>query len=436
MKIKNIIIAICLIASLAASAQQVAVNNVSVNLGAESTITVKLTGSSDCIAAGFILELPEELLSANYTLQLDKNFVEDHVAVTEHPSNKNLKVAIYSTTNSPFKGGNSSSNSTLLKLNFKALDITPGTYQCKVKNIELVNSNHELKRLSNINFTIVVSAVVGDVNCDGHVSSVDITALYNYLLNGDDSNLLNGDVDGDGHISAVDVTAIYNILIGYDDNGGGNTSNSEIVIERKYKVHHAYNIDWYGDYFCYSNITLQFDTNDSGITVGYYNTFYFNGQYVDEPYNGVHFLYLRDLSHQGVENANFDWNIASLILDEWVQEKIVVNLNGHVKYYMNGLFMGEKVFDVDPDLINAPRVYLDINPWGWWVGHYQYMDDFKITTPAVTISDNFDDGILDTNIWQTPVNPDGVREEDGIVKMEQLRTDKDFHLRSVAIPLR
>ena len=103
---------------------------------------------------------------------------------------------------------------------------------------------------------------------------------------------------------------------------------------------------------------------------------------------------------------------------------------------MNGLFMGEKVFDVDPDLINAPRVYLDINPWGWWVGHYQYMDDFKITTPAVTISDNFDDGILDTNIWQTPVNPDGVREEDGIVKMEQLRTDKDFHLRSVAIPLR
>ena len=56
--------------------------------------------------------------------------------------------------------------------------------------------------------------VPGDVNGDGHVSSVDVTALYNYLLNGDASNLVNGDVDGDGHISSVDVTAIYNMLLG------------------------------------------------------------------------------------------------------------------------------------------------------------------------------------------------------------------------------
>jgi len=46
------------------------------------------------------------------------------------------------------------------------------------------------------------------------VSSVDVTALYNYLLNGDDSNLVNGDQDGDGHISSVDITAVYNILLG------------------------------------------------------------------------------------------------------------------------------------------------------------------------------------------------------------------------------
>ena len=57
-------------------------------------------------------------------------------------------------------------------------------------------------------------ATIGDVNGDGHVTSVDVTALYNYLLNGDSSNLINGDVDGDGHISSVDVTAVYNILLG------------------------------------------------------------------------------------------------------------------------------------------------------------------------------------------------------------------------------
>ncbi len=70
--------------------------------------------------------------------------------------------------------------------------------------------------LPNIKITYLTNNYVipGDVNGDGHVSSVDVTALYNYLLNGDDSNLVNGDVDGDGHISSVDVTAVYNVLLG------------------------------------------------------------------------------------------------------------------------------------------------------------------------------------------------------------------------------
>lgn len=58
------------------------------------------------------------------------------------------------------------------------------------------------------------AGVYGDVNGDGHVSGVDITVLYNWLLNSDASHLVNGDVDGDGHISSVDVTAVYNIMLG------------------------------------------------------------------------------------------------------------------------------------------------------------------------------------------------------------------------------
>lgn len=58
------------------------------------------------------------------------------------------------------------------------------------------------------------SAIPGDVNGDGHVNSGDITALYDYLLNGDTSNLVNGDVDNDGHITSGDVTAVYSIMLG------------------------------------------------------------------------------------------------------------------------------------------------------------------------------------------------------------------------------
>ncbi len=56
--------------------------------------------------------------------------------------------------------------------------------------------------------------VVGDVNGDGDVNSVDVTILYNFLLNGDTEGMVNGDQDGDGNITAVDVTVVYNVLLG------------------------------------------------------------------------------------------------------------------------------------------------------------------------------------------------------------------------------
>ena len=56
--------------------------------------------------------------------------------------------------------------------------------------------------------------VPGDVNGDGEVTSVDVTVLYNYLLNGDASYMVNGDQNGDGSITTNDVTFVYNILLG------------------------------------------------------------------------------------------------------------------------------------------------------------------------------------------------------------------------------
>ena len=56
-------------------------------------------------------------------------------------------------------------------------------------------------------------AMRGDVNGDGTVTSADVTALYNYLLNGDTSSLANGDVNGDGNITSADITYVYNILL-------------------------------------------------------------------------------------------------------------------------------------------------------------------------------------------------------------------------------
>ena len=70
--------------------------------------------------------------------------------------------------------------------------------------------------IDNVTVTVEIAAVgvLGDVNGDGEVTTVDITAIYNYLLNGDETFIATSDVDGDGFITTTDITVIYNILLG------------------------------------------------------------------------------------------------------------------------------------------------------------------------------------------------------------------------------
>lgn len=57
------------------------------------------------------------------------------------------------------------------------------------------------------------SVANGDVNCDGIVTAADITTLYDYLLNGNDTLLSTSDITGDGEITAADITALYNLIL-------------------------------------------------------------------------------------------------------------------------------------------------------------------------------------------------------------------------------
>jgi surface protein len=79
-----------------------------------------------------------------------------------------------------------------------------GSGGCIMVNGDYWDGHVEIKR----------SGIAGDVNGDGIVTAADVTAIYDYLLNNDTSNLVNGDVNGDGNVTAGDVTEIYNILLG------------------------------------------------------------------------------------------------------------------------------------------------------------------------------------------------------------------------------
>ena len=58
------------------------------------------------------------------------------------------------------------------------------------------------------------SVTTGDVNCDGAVNASDITTIYDYLLNGDDSFFVTSDVNGDGYVNSSDITALYDTILG------------------------------------------------------------------------------------------------------------------------------------------------------------------------------------------------------------------------------
>ena len=72
---------------------------------------------------------------------------------------------------------------------------------------------------------VTVKRPFGDVNGDGRLTSVDITCIYNYLLNGDETFAATSDIDGDGYITSVDITVMYNILL----NGNPQLSSHEYV---------------------------------------------------------------------------------------------------------------------------------------------------------------------------------------------------------------
>ena len=62
---------------------------------------------------------------------------------------------------------------------------------------------------------VTVYTETGDVNCDGYINIGDVTALIDYLLNGDTESISvkNADIEQDGNVSIGDVTALIDYLL-------------------------------------------------------------------------------------------------------------------------------------------------------------------------------------------------------------------------------
>ena len=101
-------------------------------------------------------------------------------------------------------------------------------------------------------------ATKGDVDCDGFVTTTDVTAIYNYFLTGDMTYYSTCDVDGDGSITSADITMVYNIILG-GDQGGDNHEYVDLGLTSG-TLWATMNVganspEEYGDYFAWGETT-------------------------------------------------------------------------------------------------------------------------------------------------------------------------------------
>lgn len=192
------------------------INNFNINAGENKTIEVLLSNDTAYCALQTDIFLPQGLSIAldddEYIVDLTNRKGRDHVVSTNMLGDGSIRVFVSSQGSNSFSGNSGA----ILTIEISASS-TFSKDNIIMKNSVLVEEDgtrHQLAdEIAKVNGGIPIY-IPGDVDGDGHVSSVDVTALYNYLLNGDDSNLVNGDQDGDGYVTSVDVTAVYNILLG------------------------------------------------------------------------------------------------------------------------------------------------------------------------------------------------------------------------------
>ncbi len=197
------------------------IDDFSIQAGNTVSVPVVMDNEITNIAAvQFDIALPSELSipqadNGDYSIQLTDRMSDNHYVIANPKANGDIRIVAVSFPTSDFVGNSGA----IMNIDMAAIESFTGTTQFTVKNVTMTTAD-ALTEISVPDFVVVVTVVkgsdhvYGDVNCDGVVTSADITALYNYLLSGDETFIATSDVNGDGSITSADVTVIYNILMG------------------------------------------------------------------------------------------------------------------------------------------------------------------------------------------------------------------------------
>ena len=198
------------------------IDDFSIEPGKTLSVPVIMDNEITSIAAvQFDIAMPNELNvpraeNGDYSMSLTERMSDNHYIIANPKDNGDIRVVAVSFPPANFAGNSGA----IMNIDMHAAENFTGTTQFTVKNVVMTTADAQTE-ISVPDFVVVVTAVkgsdhvYGDVNCDGYVTSADITALYEYMLNGDETFIATSDVDGDGLITSSDVTAVYGIIMGH-----------------------------------------------------------------------------------------------------------------------------------------------------------------------------------------------------------------------------
>lgn len=197
------------------------IDDFSIEQGGTLSIPVIMDNEVTNIAAvQFDISMPAEISilqdenSGNYSISLTNRKSDNHHIIASLKSDGDINVVAVSFPPTDFAGNSGA----IMNIDMQALAGFTGITHLNVKNVVMTTAD-ALTEISAPDFEVMVSVVnggnhiVGDVNCDGHVTSADITALFNYLLSNDETFIATSDVNGDGSVTSADVTAVYSIIM-------------------------------------------------------------------------------------------------------------------------------------------------------------------------------------------------------------------------------
>ncbi len=138
----------------------------------------------------------------------------------------------------------------------------------------------------------------------------------------------------------------------------------------------------------------------TGFTFGvsHANMDYFSETWVEKK--GTYLFRSGGGGHKNTSLANQSESIEA-VWDQWFTEKLVYDPGtGMLRYYIDNELRLEYDVGLIPEL-ETYRMRVDTEPWGWYTGHYQYMDNFSISASAsapddtVPVVDSDGDGVID-----------------------------------------